>query len=179
MIWTGQDVGGGCDEMVFPAVNSQILTIGVFIGIVVSMIFYERELLSPGGVVVPGYTALFLITNPIIVVYTLLIALLTALIISRASRFTILFGRRRFAVTMLLALTLSLVANALFGLLAGPFPYLFTGPYSYQGFQVIGIIIPGLIANELHRQGIVPTLATLGTVSVITAMILYVIVMLV
>jgi len=155
------------------------LTIGVFIGIVVSMIFYERELLSPGGVVVPGYTALFLITNPIIVVYTLLIALLTALIISRASRFTILFGRRRFAVTMLLALTLSLVANALFGLLAGPFPYLFTGPYSYQGFQVIGIIIPGLIANELHRQGIVPTLATLGTVSVITAMILYVIVMLV
>jgi len=146
---------------------------------VVSMIFYERELLSPGGVVVPGYTALFLITNPIIVVYTLLIALLTALIISRASRFTILFGRRRFAVTMLLALTLSLVANALFGLLAGPFPYLFTGPYSYQGFQVIGIIIPGLIANELHRQGIVPTLATLGTVSVITAIILYVIVMLV
>ncbi len=165
--------------MVFPAVNSQILTIGVFIGIVVSMIFYERELLSPGGVVVPGYTALFLITNPIIVVYTLLIALLTALIISRASRFTILFGRRRFAVTMLLALTLSLVANALFGLLAGPFPYLFTGPYSYQGFQVIGIIIPGLIANELHRQGIVPTLATLGTVSVITAIILYIIVMLV
>ena len=165
--------------MVFPAVNSQILTIGVFIGIVVSMIFYERELLSPGGVVVPGYTGLFLITNPIIVVYTLLIALLTALIISRASRFTILFGRRRFAVTMLLALTLSLVANALFGLLASPFPYLFTGPYSYQGFQVIGIIIPGLIANELHRQGIVPTLATLGTVSVITAIILYVIVMLV
>jgi len=165
--------------MVFPAVNSQILTIGVFIGIVVSMIFYERELLSPGGVVVPGYTALFLITNPIIVVYTLLIALLTALIISRASRFTILFGRRRFAVTMLLALTLSLVANALFGLLASPFPYLFTGPYSYQGFQVIGIIIPGLIANELHRQGIVPTLATLGTVSVITAIILYVIIMLV
>src|SRR6266550_1464827 len=117
--------------MVFPAVNSQILTIGVFIGIVVSMIFYERELLSPGGVVVPGYTALFLIANP------------------------------------------------LFGLLAGPFPYLFTGPYSYQGFQVIGIIIPGLIANELHRQGIVPTLATLGTVSVITAIILYVIIMLV
>ncbi len=79
--------------MVFPAVNSQILTIGVFIGIVVSMIFYERELLSPGGVVVPGYTALFLITNPIIVVYTLLIALLTGLIIKKASRISILFGR--------------------------------------------------------------------------------------
>src|SRR5260370_31401127 len=98
--------------MVFPAVNSQILTIGVFIGIVVSMIFYERELLSPGGVVVPGYTALFLITNPIIVVYTLLIALLTGLIIKKASRISILFGRRRFAVTMLLALSLSVAAQS-------------------------------------------------------------------
>ncbi len=165
--------------MVFPAVNSQILTIGVFIGIVVSMIFYERELLSPGGVVVPGYTALFLITNPIIVVYTLLIALLTGVIIKMASRVSILFGRRRFAVTMLLALSLSVSANLLFGLLAGPFPFLFTGPYSYQGFQVIGIIIPGLIANELHRQGVVPTLATLGVVSVITAVLLYIVVMIV
>src|SRR5260370_4461379 len=162
--------------MVFPAVNSQILTIGVFIGIVVSMIFYERELLSPGGVVVPGYTALFLITNPIIVVYTLLIALLTGLIIKKASRISILLGRRRFAVTMLLALSLSVAANLLFGQLAGPFPFLFTGPYSYQGFQVIGIIIPGLIANELHRQGVVPTLATLGVVSVITAVLLYLVV---
>ena len=165
--------------MVFPAVNSQVLSIGVFIGIVVSMLFYERELLSPGGVVVPGYTALFLITNPIIIVYTLIIALLTALIIKRASRITILFGRRRFAITMLLALSLSLASNVLFGFLAGPFPVLFTGPYAYQGFQVIGIIIPGLIANELHRQGVVPTLATLGAVSVITAVILYVIIILV
>jgi poly-gamma-glutamate biosynthesis protein PgsC/CapC len=163
--------------MVFPAVNSQVLNIGVFVGIVVSMLFYERELLSPGGVVVPGYTALLLITNPIIIVYTLLIALLTALLIKRASRITILFGRRRFAVTMLLALSLSLASNVLFGLLATPFPFLFTGPYSYQGFQVIGIIIPGLIANELHRQGVVSTLATLGVVSVITAIILYVIIM--
>jgi hypothetical protein len=78
---------------------------------------------------------------------------------------------------MLLALSLSLVSNVLFGLLATPFPFLFTGPYSYQGFQVIGIIIPGLIANELHRQGVVSTLATLGVVSVITAIILYVIIM--
>ncbi len=155
------------------------MSVGVFIGIVVSMIFYERELLSPGGVVVPGYTALFLITDPIIIVYTLTIALLTALTIKRVSRFTILFGRRRFAVTMLLALSLSTVSNFLFGLLAGPFPFLFTGPYAYQGFQVIGIIIPGLIANELHRQGVVPTLATLGAVSVITAIILYVVVMIV
>ncbi len=164
--------------MVFPAVNSQVLTIGVFIGIVVSMFWYERELLSPGGVVVPGYTALFLLTNPIIILYTLLVAFLTALIIKRGSRFTILYGRRRFAVTMLVALTFTLFITPLFGLLAGPFPFLFTGVYAYQGFQVIGIIIPGLVANEFHRQGVVPTLSTLGLVSTITAVILYVVIVL-
>jgi len=154
------------------------LSIGVFVGIIVSMFWYERELLSPGGVVVPGYTALFLLTNPVIIVYSLLIAFLTAFIIKWGSRFTIIYGRRRFAVTMLAALSLTFVVTPLFGLLSGPLPFLFTGPYSYQGFQVIGIIIPGLIANEFHRQGIVPTLSTLGVVSVITAIILYVIVVL-
>ncbi len=165
--------------MVFPAVNSEILTIGVFVGIIVSMIWYERELLSPGGVVVPGYTALFLLTNPVIIVYSLLIAFLTALVIKSGSKVTILYGRRRFAITMLAALTLTFIITPLFGLLSGPFPFLFTGAYSYQGFQVIGIIIPGLIANEFHRQGVVPTLSTLSVVSVITAIILYVIVILI
>src|SRR6266567_2565246 len=139
--------------MVFPAVNSEILTIGVFVGIIVSMVWYERELLSPGGVVVPGYTALFLLTNPVIIVYSLLIAFLTAL-------------------------ALTFIITPLFGLLSGPFPFLFTGAYSYQGFQVIGIIIPGLKGYGFHRQGVVPTLSTLGVVSVITAIILYVIVIL-
>lgn len=159
--------------MVFPAVNSTVLSLGVFIGIVVSMIWYERELLSPGGVVVPGYTALFLLTNPLIIVFTLGISLLTALIIKYGSRYTILYGRRRFAITMLTALSLTFVIQPLFGMLAGPFPFLFTGPTQFQGFQVIGIIIPGLIANEVHRQGLIPTLSTLAIISSITAVIIY------
>lgn len=159
--------------MVFPVVSNTVLTLGVFVGIVVSMVWYERELLSPGGVVVPGYTALFLITNPLIIVYTLTAALLTALIIKYASRATILYGRRRFAITMLTALSLTFAIQPFFNLLAYPFPFLFQGSYSFRGFQVIGIIIPGLIANEVHRQGPIPTLATLGIISGITALILY------
>lgn len=137
------------------------------------MIFYERELLSPGGVVVPGYTALFLLTYPLVIAYTIIIALLTTVIIRVASRATILFGRRRFAVTMLLALTLAFAARPFFTLLSGPLPSLFVGPPQFQGFQVIGIIVPGLVANEIHRQGVVPTLSTLAVVSVITALIIY------
>jgi len=62
----------------------------------------------------------------------------------------------------------------MFALLSGPLPFLFTGPSQFQGFQVIGIIIPGLIANEVHRQGLVPTLSTLAIISAITAVIVYV-----
>ncbi len=149
------------------------MSLGVFVGIVVSMLWYERELLSPGGVVVPGYTALFLLTNPLIIVFTLGIALLTAVIIKYGSRYTILYGRRRFAITMLTALSLTFLIRPIFALLAGPLPFLFQGPSQFQGFQVIGIIIPGLIANEVHRQGIVPTLSTLAIISAITAVIIY------
>src|SRR3989441_12634716 len=76
-----------------------------------------------------------------------------------ASRFTILFGRRRFAITMLAAMSLSIAIE----LIVGPFTGL------DPGFQVIGFIIPGLIANEVLRQKIIPTLSTLGIVSAITA----------
>src|SRR5206468_12152855 len=48
---------------------------------------------------------------------------------------------------------------------------LIVGPFTGldPGFQVIGFISPGLIANEVLRQKIIPTLSTLGIVSAITA----------
>jgi len=145
--------------MVTLGVSVLVLQTAVFVGIAVSMFWYERSLLSPGGVVVPGYVALFLLLRPEIVAYTLGIALATAALMRYASRFTILFGRRRFAVTMLAAMTLTIAIE----LIVGPFTGL------DPGFQVIGFIIPGLIANEVVRQRAVPTLSTLGIVSAITA----------
>src|SRR3989442_14161814 len=60
---------------------------------------------------------------------------------------------------MLAAMTLTIAIE----LIVGPFTGL------DPGFQVIGFIIPGLIANEVFRQRAVPTLSTLGIVSAITA----------
>src|SRR2546425_956600 len=147
------------DPMVTLGVSVLVLQTAVFVGIAVSMFWYERSLLSPGGVVVPGYVALFLLLRPEVVAYTLAIALTTAALMRYASRFTILFGRRRFAITMLAAMSLSIAIE----LIVGPFTGL------DPGFQVIGFIIPGLIANEVLRQKIIPTLSTLGIVSAITA----------
>ena len=141
--------------------NDLVLRTAVFIGIAVSMVWYERKLLSPGGVVVPGYVAIFLLLRPMVVFYTLLLALLTSLLIGLASRYTILFGRRRFMVTMLVAMTLVFSLEFVSGLFSDLHP----------GFQVVGIIIPGLIANEVHRQGLLPTFSTLAVVSGITAVV--------
>ena len=49
------------------------------IGVMVSFAFYEMVGFSPGGIVVPGYVALFL-DQPIRILVTLLVALLTILI---------------------------------------------------------------------------------------------------
>jgi len=140
-------------------VSELVLQTAVFIGIGVSMLWYERSLLSPGGVVVPGYVALFLLLRPEVVAYTLAVALAAAAIMHWASKSTILFGRRRFAATMLVAMTLTFAVEFALGPFSGLDP----------GFQVIGFIIPGLIANEIVRQRLVPTLSTLGIVSAITA----------
>src|SRR2546428_12051298 len=99
---------GGEEPMVTLGVSVLVLQPAVFVGIAVSMFWYERSLLSPGGVVVPGYVALFLLLRPEVVAYTLAIALTTAALMRYASRVTILFVRRRFAVTMLAAMSLSI-----------------------------------------------------------------------
>ena len=140
-------------------VSELVLQTAIFVGIAVAMFWYEKSLLSPGGVVVPGYIALFLLLRPEIVVYTLGVALATAAIMHYAARFTVLFGRRRFAVTMLAAMSLTIGVEYFLGPFSGLDP----------GFRVIGFIIPGLIANEIVRQRLIPTLSTLGIVSALTA----------
>src|SRR5437899_5414299 len=122
----------GEDPMVTLGVSVLVLQTAVFVGIAVSMFWYERSLLSPGGVVVPGYVALFLLLRPEIVAYTIGIALATAALMRYASRFTILFGRRRFAPTLVAAMTLTNAVQRIVGPCTGLHP----------GFHVIGFIIP-------------------------------------
>ena len=65
------------------------------IGIVASFAFYEMVGLSPGGIVVPGYIALFLNQPPRILI-TLAVALLTYFLVKMLSNYIIIYGRRRF-----------------------------------------------------------------------------------
>ena len=131
------------------------------IGIIVSFGFYEIVGLSPGGIVVPGYIALFL-DQPIRILVTLLVALLTYFITSKLSNYIILYGRRRFLAMILIGFLLKWLIEEI----------IITIPISGIELRSIGYIIPGLIANEMRRQGIMPTIYSLVTVSIIVRLIL-------
>ena len=131
------------------------------IGIMVSFVFYEIIGLSPGGIVVPGYIALFL-DQPVRILITLVVALLTYLIVIQLSNYIILYGRRRFLTMVFIGFLLKWLIEEI----------IIKIPISGIELRSIGYIIPGLIANEMRRQGIFPTLYSLAIVAIIVRLIL-------
>ncbi len=134
----------------------------VGLGVIVSLVFTELLGASAGGIVVPGYLALYL-DRPVQVLTTLLVALATWLLIRFISSFTILYGKRRMALSILLGFILG---------------WLVTGmKLNVLSFNVesVGYIIPGLIANWLERQGVVKTMSTMIIAAVLVRITLMVI----
>lgn len=121
-----------------------------FIGLLISLGIIAATGVYPGGIIVPSYLVLF-ISEPERIIGTLAAALLTLLVYLLASRWLILFGRRRFVFLLLLGGIWSILWRMLF-------PSLF--PLSLE-FTVIGWVIPGLMANHFERQGVLVTLGSL------------------
>jgi poly-gamma-glutamate biosynthesis protein PgsC/CapC len=139
----------------------ELLPLAIGIGLAVSLLFSELFGLAAGGMIVPGYLALSL-TNPLDVAMTILAGFVTYAIVHTMSSFIIVYGRRR---TVLMILVGYLVGMA-FRWGAG-----WMGAMDVE-LQVIGFIIPGLIAIWLERQGIVETLGALLTASVMVRLVL-------
>jgi poly-gamma-glutamate biosynthesis protein PgsC/CapC len=130
----------------------------LLIGLVLALLWAEVTDVSPGGLIVPGYFALYL-GQPLRVAATLAVALLTLAVYGLLVRRLILFGRRRFVLMVLAGAVLS---QAWFLILPG----LFAAP---AGLRVIGLIIPGILASSLARQKVLPTLGSLLAVSILTS----------
>jgi poly-gamma-glutamate biosynthesis protein PgsC/CapC len=129
----------------------------LLIGLVLALLWAELTDISPGGLIVPGYFALYL-GEPLRVAATLAVALLTLAAYKLLARGVILFGRRRFVLTVLIGAVLAQAwLLVLPGLSAAP-----------AGLRVIGLIIPGILASSLARQKALPTLASLAAVSTLT-----------
>lgn len=129
----------------------------LLIGLIVSVLYVEFMDIYPGGIIVPAYLALYL-DQPLRVLATILIAFLSLFTYRVLCRFLILFGKRRFVIFVLLG---AVWAQLWFLLL----PHFFSEPL---GLKAIGWLIPGLLANNLEKQRLVPTLASLLIVATIT-----------
>lgn len=128
----------------------------VLLGVLVSLLYTEITGFS-AGLVVPGYLALNL-HSPIRLLITLLVAVAAVWLCRGLSQRLILYGRRRFALLLCLTFVLGTLLD-IWKITPG-------------GVGVIGIIIPGVIAREMDRQGIVGTLLSLCVTTGILALIL-------
>lgn len=74
----------------------------IIFGVLASIVFHELTQISPGGIIVPGYIAL-LLDEPVRVAVTIGLSLLTWGAVRLLSEHIILFGRRRFAVFIIIS----------------------------------------------------------------------------
>ena len=118
----------------------------LFIGILISLFVTEITGLSPGGIIVPSYIALFLI-SPLRLAGTFAVALLTYGTYRLLSTRLILFGRRRFTAMILIGATYAYLSMA-------AVPHL---GISAMDLRAIGWVVPGLLANSFDRQKVLPT----------------------
>lgn len=121
------------------------------IGIAVSLLLLELTGLSAGGIVTPAYVALVL-DDPRALGLLAAVTALTWASVALLARWLFLFGSRRFSVTVLIGATLSTGAHVL---LSG-------GVGQPDEVVLFGFVVPGLIAHQFARQGIVPSLAMIA-----------------
>jgi gamma-polyglutamate biosynthesis protein CapC len=142
-----------------------VLTAALIIGVVVSLLLTELVGLSPGGIIVPGYVAL-LLDRPTAPLGFLLIAFAAFGVLRAFGTQLMLYGSRRFTVAILAGLTLSLGAQWVSPLLA------LTHVPDYVEWAGIGFIVPGLLAHQFDRQGVLPTLLMLAIAAPLVRLVL-------
>ncbi|MGI0152997.1 MULTISPECIES: poly-gamma-glutamate biosynthesis protein PgsC [Pseudidiomarina] len=160
-----------------------ILAVAIGIGLFFALFLSQMLGLAAGGLVVPGYMALQL-TNPMSIALTLFAALLTYLIVRTVASFAVIYGRRQ---TIIMILTGYLIAGLFDVFLANLVTWVdldMVGSTSGEGeaqvamlesnllmsvmeTNLIGYIIPGLIAIWFDRQGVLQTLCGLAVTAVL------------
>lgn len=121
-----------------------MIELAIGLGLTLSLVLSEVLGVASAGLVVPGYLALYL-DQPLRLAATLGVAVLTwAAVRHGLSRVVVLYGRRRFGVTVLLGFLLNAGVTHLAAFL----------PPEAAGLRTVGFIVPGLIANTALGQGL-------------------------
>jgi poly-gamma-glutamate biosynthesis protein PgsC/CapC len=136
--------------------ETDVLVIGI--GLVMSLLYSELFGVAPGGIIVPGYLALA-IPEPLTVALTFGVALLTFFVVRVLGTVAIVYGRRRNVLAILIGFGIGSLARTLVG--AGT-------PLGAYGIDVVGYVVPGLLAIWMDRQGVVATVTSATTASIAT-----------
>ncbi|HHF51093.1 MAG: poly-gamma-glutamate biosynthesis protein PgsC [Candidatus Aminicenantes bacterium] len=129
----------------------------IFLGLLLATLYVEIFDIYPGGIIVPAYMALYL-HQPGRIAATVVVAYLSLFSYKLLSRYVILFGRRRFVLVILMG---ALWAHIWFLI----WPEILPQPI---GLRTIGLVIPGLLANNMEKQKHILTIASMITVAVAT-----------
>ncbi|CDQ20658.1 poly-gamma-glutamate biosynthesis protein PgsC [Halobacillus karajensis] len=134
------------------------LYIAIVIGVLLSLLYAEKTGIVPAGLVVPGYIAL-IFDQVMYVLAVGLLSLLTYLLVSQVlARFTVLYGRRKFAAMLTVGVLMKMAMDYLYPLT----------PFPVMELRGIGVIVPGLIANSIQKQGVLPTFSATFLISFAT-----------
>ncbi len=130
----------------------------VVLSVVLGFLSSEFLGLASGGLVSAGYLSLF-VTSPWRIVATLVLAVIIHFLVKLLDQFIFLFGRRRFMACILLSVVLSWALAR------------FLGSYVSIDIRIIGYLIPGLIANDMQKQGVFKTIAIVLIITVLVFLI--------
>ncbi len=129
----------------------------LILGLVLSLIYSEITGISPGGIIVPAYFAIY-INDPYKIISTLVTSLICVIIVRRLSNHTILYGKRKFTIYIIIGILLKIfVAYFAFDNL-----FMF-----YNLSMTIGYLIPGILGLQIEKQGALQTLSSLGIVTLL------------
>ena len=150
--------------------SPDVVRVTLVMGVIVSMLFYERLHLTTGGAIVPAYLALGL-HAPITVSMTVFLGFVTHLLVERViTKKKILYGRRKFEVEVLVGLALVATVFLVRMLIGDLTSWDIT-------VSTIGFLVPGIIAHDMTRQGPDRTVIAIAATTAILATFLYVYVM--
>ncbi|WP_096437500.1 poly-gamma-glutamate biosynthesis protein PgsC [Alteribacter populi] len=134
------------------------LYIAIIVGILLSLIYVEKTGIMPAGLIVPGYIGL-IFDQIMFVIVIAFISLVTYLLVTQVlGRITVLYGRRKFAAMLTVGVLLKMGFDYFYPII----------PFEVYELRGIGVIVPGLIANTIHKQGVIPTFSSTFVISFLT-----------
>lgn len=134
----------------------------VAIAISIILSFFSSEFLGllSGGMISGGYLAVYM-QSPFRLVSTLICAIVVFTIVRLLEKIVIIYGRRRFMACVLIGFALTFFWGKFL-------PFL----DFEKDLRIVGFIVPGLIANDMIKQGIVKTFLALTFVTLASKLLL-------